>query len=187
MNKIFKSSALLVLPFMLSSCSLLNSIMDKIQYKEVEYSEFHEKAVEAWVNVPYTKATVNGKVMTKQQGMEITQKFDNVKVKVEDGRAVLDDNGDYSGQQANAASLINSNATYITDVSESSSSIEAEIKYYISSSGGFKIEETIKMSLPEYGIDENIKGTIKYDKYAMMTSEVVSGTSKGKITIKYSK
>lgn len=186
MNKIFKSSALLVLPFMLSSCSLLSSIMDKIQYKEVEYQEFHEKAVEAWVNVPYTKATVNGKVETKQEGMEIIQKFDNIKVKVEDGRAVLDDNGDYSGQQANAASLVNNNASIIGDIGALSTD-EIDIKYYISNTGGFKIEETIKMSLPEYGIDENIKGTIKYDKYAMMTSEVVTGTSKGKITIKYSK
>ncbi len=187
MNKVLKSSVLLAIPFLLSSCSMLSSLMENFTYKEVEYEEFHEKAVNAFEDVPYKLATVNGKMTSKVSGMETTETYKNVKIEIENGRPVT--TSSMSENEQSAASYIYSNASDITDPSSASISDEYEIdvKFYVSSSGGFKIVEKLKMSYPELGIDIDVDATLKYDKYAMCTSVSSKGTTKGDVTIKYSK
>ena len=186
MNKVLKSSVLLTIPFLLSSCSMLSSLMENFTYKEVEYEEFHEKAVKAFEDVPYKLATVNGKMTSKVSGMETTETYKNVKIEIENGRPVT--TSSMSANEQSAASYIYSNASDITDPSSSSISenYDIEVKFYVSSSG-FKIVEKLKMNYPELGIDMDIDATLKYDKYAMCTSVSSKGTTKGDVTIKYSK
>lgn len=182
MNKIIKSSVLLLTPFMLSSCSLMSSVMERFTYKEVEYEEFHEKSEKAWDDIPYVKAVVNGKLTMKKDGITMIEQYENIEVTVKDGYPVVFTTD--SEAEIQAAYYVYANASFVLnydDVDKSGYSY-ANLKYYVSSTGGFKLVEELRTKDGE----TDVKTTMKFDKYAMMTSMSVTGTVKGSITIKYS-
>ena len=184
MNKILKTTIVLTIPFLFSSCSKIGSMINNIGYSEVKYDEFHEKAVNAWVDVPYTLATVNGTIVSTKDNTKTTTELKNVRVEVEDGRPVAKSSA--STQEQMASTYVYQNATTISDVSNIDSDyMQVSMKYYVYFNGGFKIVEKYKIDYPEIGLKEEGESTIIYDKYGMMTKMAASGTSSGKISISY--
>ena len=146
--------------------------------KQVEYKEFHEKAVAAWKDVPYTKATVNGHMKQTVQGQEYAEEFKNVEVKLSAGSvdaawaaelATKIIAGDEDAAKAyEAAIMVATNATVVPE--------SKDYKYYVG--GGFKLEMT----------DDDEKATMTWDKYAMLTGLTETGEGLDvKLTVKYSK
>ena len=144
--------------------------------KKVEYSKFHEQAVEAAkAENGYTKVTVNGKAKMKEDGKVTEYTFDKIEI---DG---------FTNGRMDALTAASKMAALLLDGSEvkiiafSLSQATAEIvpedkdsTYYV---GGFQVDSK----------DGEQKSTVKFDKNGLPTSYKYSGEGSGSITLSWSK
>ena len=169
LNKVMMGAAALVL---LTGCSSMKSVDSKT---------FLEKATEAWKDVPYTEATINGSFEMGEQKVTIK----DVKLPVKDGTldmtkaATMEIPEERQMEYTIAATFVQVNAVVIGTqyASYEASEENIEVKFYVGN--GFKV--TAK--------DDKNSATMQFDKYGMLTKVTEKGDEAGNvsITVKYSK